>query len=88
MIYTLNDKYYIKVSGYLIEVIPFINNGELDFKTTENKIEINQDLSYKSIKIEEIKKELDNKVSKPQVEETGLKLKKVSERTHKFKYDD
>ena len=88
MIYKSNDKYYIKVSGYLIEVIPFMNGYDLDFKTTENKIEITPNVLYKAIGNDEIIKEINNKKSKPQVEETGLKLKKVSERTHKFKYDD
>ena len=88
MIYKSNDKYYIKVSGYLIEVIPFMNGDDLDFKTTENKIEITPTVLYKSIGNEEIRKELNDKTNKPQVEETGLKLKKVSERAHKFNYDD
>ena len=84
MIYKLNDKYYVKISGYLIEVIPFINNGNLDFKTTQNQIEITQDLLYKSISIDNIKKELVEKVSN----EVAFKPKKLSERTHKINYED
>ena len=85
MIYKLNDKYYVKISGYLIEVIPFLKNDEVDFKTTQNKIEIKSDLVYKSIKIDDIKNELNKVTFNKNIE---LKPKKLSERTHnKFKFN-
>ena len=89
MLYKSKDKYYVKVSGYLIEVIPSLTNDEIDFKPTENKIEITPDILYKSIGVEEIKKEiLDNKTNKTQVSENNsLKSRKMSERTHKYKFD-
>lgn len=85
MIYKLNNKYYIKVSGYLIEVIPVLTDGVLDFKTTQNKIEITQNLLYKSVSNDEIKNELEVKETN---EEFEIKPKKVPERTHsKFKFN-
>ena len=77
MIYKSNNKYYVKISGYLIEVIPFLNNGELDFKTTENKIEITADVAYRAVDKNIIKNELIELNSKP---------KKVTDTTHKYKF--
>ena len=79
MIYQSNDKYYVKVSGYLIEVKPFLKDDEIDFETTQNKIEITSNVSYKAIKIDEIKNEL----------KSGKKdIPQKIERTHsKFKFD-
>lgn len=76
MIYKSNDKYYIKLSGYLVEVLPFLNDGVLDFKPTENSIEITADVSYKSVNLDTIKEELQSSNSK-----------KVDERTHKYKFN-
>ena len=86
MVYKLNDKYYIKVSGYLIEVIPSLNNDELDFKPTQNKIEITSSVSYKSVRLDEVKDELKSGNKKiPQLD----KEEKLSERTHsKFRFND
>lgn len=81
MIYTLNDKYYLKISGYLVEVIPSIVNGELDFKPTQNKIEITSNLYYQSVNKDEVKTKLEHKVDE-------VKLKKSNERTHKFKFNN
>lgn len=90
MIYQLKGKYYIKLSGYLIEVIPFLKDGVLDFGTTQNKIEITADVTYKAVNINDLKNELKNgKIDKLKTDdEFDLKPKKVNERTHnKFKFD-
>ena len=82
MIYKLNNKYYIKLSGYLIEVKPLLKNGNLDFETTQNKIEITSNLLYKSVSIDVIREEL-------QASKKDEKLDlKSSERTHnKYKFN-
>lgn len=90
MIYKLEGKYYIKLSGYLIEVKPFLKNGMLDFESTQNKIEITQDLVYKSVSIDNIREELKNNKIEKQETTNGfdLKSKKVTERTHdKYKFN-
>lgn len=91
MIYQSKGKYYIKLSGYLIEVIPFLKNGNLDFKTTQNKIEITADLIYKSVNIDDIRNKLKNsEIDNSRIDEDiDLKSKKLSERTHnKYKFKD
>lgn len=92
MIYKSNDKYYVKVSGYLIEVKPLLKGDELDFETTQNKIEITSSVAYRAVKIDDIKDEL--KSGKKDIPQTGDELnfdskpKKISERTHnKYKFN-
>ena len=85
MIYKYNGKYYVKVSGYLIEVKPLLKNNKVDFDTTQNKIEITSGVTYKAVNLDEIKEEL-KRVSIN--EENDTKPKKLNERTHnKFKFD-
>lgn len=87
MIYKLNDKYYIKLSGYLIEVKPFLKDGNVDFETTQNKIEITSSLLYKSISIDVIREELKNNKIESSKKDEKLDLK-LSERTHnKYKFN-
>lgn len=90
MIYKLEGKYYIKLSGYLIEVEPFLKDGVLDFKSTQNKIEITSDLQYKSISVIDIREELkDNKKESFIRDNKDEKFdSRPSERTHsKYKFD-
>jgi hypothetical protein len=85
MIYQLNDKYYVKISGYLIETIPSLKDGELDFKPTQNKIEITADVHYKNVSISAIKEKLKNK--KSDEEKVDSKSKKMNDDTHKYKFN-
>jgi hypothetical protein len=90
MIYQSEGKYYIKLSGYLIEVKPFLKDGVLDFETTQNKIEITANTIYKAVKIDDLRNELKiDKINKLKTDdEFDSKPKKVNERTHnKFKFD-
>lgn len=90
MIYKLEGKYYIKLSGYLIEVKPFLKEGVLDFESTQNKIEITSDLVYKAANIDDIRNELkNNRNEESQISEPfHSKSNKISERTHnKYKFN-
>lgn len=89
MIYKLNDKFYVKVSGYLIEVIPLLKNNDLTFDITQNKIEITPDLDYRFVAVDDIKNKLKNNTFNvlKKSENFGSSLKNLNERTHN-KYKD
>lgn len=55
MLYKINDKFYIKVNGYFVEVVKEVGpNNDIILKPTENKIEYSRNIAYEIAKMDDM----------------------------------
>lgn len=64
MLYKIDDKIYVKTSGYYIEVEVVYNNGEIGLKPTANKIECNPNIKFEYTNIQEVENSFKSKKNK------------------------
>ena len=67
MLYKINNKFYIKVSGYFVEVVKEVGpDNNIILKPTDNKIEYSRNIAYDVAKIEDMEepKKIEAKTTK------------------------
>lgn len=88
MLYKYNDKYYIKVEQYYVEVELVFKNNDVDLKPTYKKIQIDKNEKLKEFNFLSSKKELveehNNKKDAPVVETTTDAYQQNTKRTRKY----
>lgn len=69
MLYKIENKYYVKVSNYFVEVELIFKDNDVDLKPTKNKLEINKYIKYTEINFLDEKQNLLKNRNKKQVVE-------------------